>query len=102
MSEQTFPQYSVDGPGAPRFAVLMLSERGGQQNAFEPTRATEAMSETQALEFLESIARRQQPDWVEIGDNDLVLQLSERELIVYRESFWTGNRLVRVVVGQLR
>lgn len=102
MTNETFPQYGVDGPGAARWAVLMLSERAGQQSNFEPTQATEAMSETEALEFLESVARREQGTWVDIGDDDLVLQVSAHELIIYRQGFWTGDRLIRVVAGRVR
>lgn len=102
MSSETFPQYGVDGPGAPKFAVLLISERGGQQSAFEPTQLTESMPEDQALEFLESIARRERAEWVEIRDDDTVLQVSDRELIIHRQGFWTGDRLIRVVAGQVR
>ena len=99
--EPQFPAY----PGAPdsgRYAVLMINERAGQQNLGFPTQATDEMSEAEALNFLESVARRQQPAWVEITDKDMVLQLSPRELVIYRSGFWMGDRMTRVVVGQVR
>jgi len=98
---QEFPAYPGT-PGSDRFAVLMINERAGQQNLGFPTQATDEMSEAEALAFLESIARRQQQAWVEITDKDMVLQLSPRELVIYRAGFWMGDRMTRVVVGQVR
>lgn len=99
--QEQFPAYP-GGPDSGRFVVLMINERAGQQNIGYPTQATDEMSEPEALDFLESVAQRRQQSWVEITDKDLVLQLSPRELVIYRSGFWMGDRMTRVVVGRVR
>ncbi len=98
-----FPQYQ---PGAPstsgRYVVLIINERAGQQNMSQPNQVTDVLTESQALAFIESVARREQPAWVEITEKDLLLQISPRELMLYRPSSWTGDRVTRVVIGQVR
>jgi len=99
---ETFPQYDVDGPGAPMYRVLVINERAGRQDNTAPSGVTDPLTEEQALAFVESVAQRQQQEWVEIGDDDLVLQVSPGELLVHRPSYWMGDRLTRVVAGRIR
>ncbi|HIT75085.1 MAG TPA: hypothetical protein IAA98_05840 [Candidatus Avipropionibacterium avicola] len=103
-----FPQYQ---PGASyqgepradgRYAVLIINERAGQQNIAHPNQVTDVLPEDAALAFIASVARREQQAWVEITDKDLVLQISPRELMIYRPSSWAGDRVTRVVIGQVR
>lgn len=98
-----FPQYQPGASGAGgRYTVLIINERAGQQNMAQPNQVTDVLTEAQALAFIESVARREQPAWVEITDKDLLIQISPRELMIYRPSSWTGDRVTRVVVGQIR
>lgn len=97
-----FPQYQPETAGGGRFAVLIINERAGQQNMASPNQVTDVLTEQSAIAFVESVARREQQAWVAITDKDLVLQISPRELMIYRPSSWTGDRVTRVVVGQIR
>lgn len=108
MSDDVFEPYPYappaegDGEAVRDHVILVITERGGQNSFLDPNHVSEPMTEAQALANLEHIAQRRQNSHTLVEDRDNVIQVSERELVIFRASVWSGDRVTRVIAGRKR
>lgn len=59
------------------------------------------LTEDEALDVIRRVGLRHNMGSFVFVEDDIVVRINEREVIVYRISGWSGNTLVRFVIGEL-
>lgn len=107
MMFETYPGPRPEVPQGPhdespqRFVVCAVTAHAQQQSVEFIRPQGRLLSESEAIDVIDRLARGHSAGSLALQADDIIVRISEREVMVYRTSAWTGNKVVRFVVGQV-